>query len=186
MADDLNSVIIVGRLTRTAELSYTRNNSPFLRFSIAVNRRRLDGEVWRDEANFFDLIYWGGRRAESLSRFLQKGQQIAVNGRLKQDRWEQDGQRRSKIVIEVNDIQLLGGRNDNLAAQGNDGAYADSQMVSRYGDNQPPRQQEAHSAMPSSGSNDTATPATGNDSVASDNSATHEHDVREFDDDIPF
>ena len=79
-------------------------------FRLAVNRRRKVNEQWEDEASFFDLNLWG-KRAESLQRYLLKGTQVAVQGQLRQDRWEQDGQRRSRVVVELSNIQLLGSRN---------------------------------------------------------------------------
>lgn len=107
MAEDLNNVFLVGRLTRDIELSYTPNGYPVGRLSLAVNRRRKNVEQWEDEANYFDLTLWG-KRAEALSRYLTKGTQIAVQGQLKQDRWEQDGQKRNRVLVEVGNIQLLG------------------------------------------------------------------------------
>ncbi len=127
MAEDLNNVFLVGRLTRDIVLSYTANGYPIGKLSLAVNRRRKNGEQWEDEANFFDLILWG-KRAEALQRYLLKGTQIAVQGQLKQERWEQDGQKRSRVVIELNNIQLVGGRggsgSDSYGNYGGPGGYA--------------------------------------------------------------
>ncbi|MDR0411641.1 MAG: single-stranded DNA-binding protein [Treponema sp.] len=105
---DINHVILVGRLTRDAELKYTANGQAVCKFSIAVNRRRKQGEQWIDEANFFDVVVWG-RQGESLNQYLVKGKLIGVDGELRQDRWEQDGQNRSKVEIVANNLQLLGG-----------------------------------------------------------------------------
>ena len=112
MADDINKVMLVGRLTRDAELMYTNSGFALCKFSLAVNRRRKQGEQWVDEANYFDLNLWG-RRGESLNSYLTKGTQVAVEGQLRQERWEQDGQKRSKVTIEAVNIQLLGGRSEN-------------------------------------------------------------------------
>lgn len=117
MAEDINKVFIIGRLTRDAELQYTNSGSPVLKFSIAVNRRRKQGEQWVDEANFFDVNLWG-RRAESISQYMTKGKQIAVDGELRQDRWEQDGQKRSKVMIHALNIQFVGGRSDGYSPAG--------------------------------------------------------------------
>lgn len=108
MAADINSVTIVGRLTRDAELKYTNSGSAVTTMGLAVNRSRKDGEQWVEEANFFDISLWG-RRGESLNQYLQKGSRIAVTGELRQERWEQDGQKRSRVVIHASNIQLLGG-----------------------------------------------------------------------------
>ena len=105
---DLNVVALTGRLTRDSELKYTNGGMAICAFSVAVNRRRKQGDEWIDEANFFDVTLFG-RRGEAIQRYLTKGTQVAVQGELKQDRWEQDGNRRSKIQIIANDITLLGG-----------------------------------------------------------------------------
>jgi single-strand DNA-binding protein len=105
---DLNHVVLIGRLTRDAELKYTANGQAVCKFSIAVNRRRKSGEQWVDEPNFFDVVLWG-RQGETLNQYLVKGKQVGVDGELRQDRWEQDGQNRSKVEIVAANLQLLGG-----------------------------------------------------------------------------
>jgi single-strand DNA-binding protein len=105
---DINHVVLVGRLTRDAELKYTAGGQAVCKFSVAVNRRKKSGEQWVDEANFFDIVLWG-RQGETLNQYLQKGKQVGVEGELRQDRWEQDGQNRSKVEIVANNLQLLGG-----------------------------------------------------------------------------
>ncbi len=107
--EDVNYVIMIGRLTRDAELKYTNSGLAVSSFSLAVNRRKRSGDSWEDEVSFFDLALFG-KRAESLNQYLTKGQQVAVEGSLQQDRWEQDGKSRSKVRIIANNIQLLGGR----------------------------------------------------------------------------
>ncbi|MDR0377059.1 MAG: single-stranded DNA-binding protein [Spirochaetaceae bacterium] len=104
---DINHVVLVGRLTRDAELKYTAGGQAVCKFAVAINRRRKSGDQWVDEANFFDIVLWG-RQGESLNQYLVKGKQIGIDGELRQDRWEQDGQNRSKVEIVANNIQLLG------------------------------------------------------------------------------
>lgn len=105
---DVNSVILIGRLTRDAELKYSSGGMPVCRFSLAINRRKKNGDEWTDEANFFDVVLLG-KMGESINQYLVKGKQIAVEGELHQNRWEQDGQARSKVEILANNVQLLGG-----------------------------------------------------------------------------
>ena len=107
MANDINMVVLVGRLTRDAELKYTNSGLAICRFSIAVNRRKRSGDSWEDEASFFDVAIWG-KQGEALNNYLEKGKQVAVHGELRQNRWEQDGQKRSRIEIVANNVQLLG------------------------------------------------------------------------------
>lgn len=105
---NLNQVVLIGRLTRDAELRVTNTGTPVCKFSLAVNRRRKQGDQWIEEANFFDVVAWG-RLGESLHQYLVKGKEVAIQGELRQSRWEQDGQTRSKVEIIANTIQLLGG-----------------------------------------------------------------------------
>jgi single-strand DNA-binding protein len=117
---DINHVVLVGRLTRDAELKYTSGGQAVCKFSIAVNRRKKTGDQWVDEANFFDIVLWG-RQGESLNQYLVKGKQVGIEGELRQDRWEQDGQNRSKVEIVATNIQLLSG---NGTGTGGGSAYS--------------------------------------------------------------
>jgi len=105
---DINHVTLIARLTRDAELKYTGTGTAVSTFSIAVNRRRKNGDQWEDEANFFEVALFG-KQAESLEKYLLKGKQVAIDGELKQDRWQTpDGQNRSKVIVIANTVQLLG------------------------------------------------------------------------------
>ena len=106
---DLNRVTLIGRLTRDAVLKYAESNGQAVtKFSIAVNRRKRQGDDWVDEANFFDIVIWG-KQGESLHQYLLKSKMVGVDGELRQDRWQHDGQNRSKVEIVANYVQLLGG-----------------------------------------------------------------------------
>ena len=119
---DLNHVVLIGRLTRDAELKYTASGQAVCKFSVAVNRRKKVGDQWEDEANFFDIVLWG-KQGESLQSYLVKGKMVGIDGELRQDRWQQDGQNRSRIEINANYIQLLntgnGQSNGNLQSNVN-------------------------------------------------------------------
>ena len=117
---DINHVVLVGRLTRDAELKYTASGQAVCKFSVAVNRRRKNGEQWEDEANYFDIVLWG-RQGEALNQYLVKGKSVGVDGELRQDRWQQDGQNRSKVEIVANNIQLLGGSSSSGGSSGSQG-----------------------------------------------------------------
>jgi single-strand DNA-binding protein len=120
MAADINHVVLVGRLTRDAELKSIASGQAVCKFSIAVNRSKKNGDQWEDEANFFDVVLWG-RRGEALHQYLNKGKLVAVDGELRQDRWQQDGQNRSKVEIVANNIQLLGGGSGGGGSSGGGG-----------------------------------------------------------------
>lgn len=105
---DINQVTLVGRLTKDAELRYTNSGLAIGRFSVAVNRSIKRDNKWEDEVSFFDCVIFN-RFAETMIKYLVKGQQVAVNGELKQDRWQKDGKTNSKVQVIVCNLQLLGG-----------------------------------------------------------------------------
>ncbi len=117
MANDINMVVLVGRLTRDAELRYTNSGTAVCKFSLAVNRKKRSGDTWEDEVSFFDIVVWG-KQGEAVSRYLEKGKQVSVAGELRQNRWEQDGQPRSKVEVVVTNLQLLGGGGSAGTGQG--------------------------------------------------------------------
>lgn len=108
---NINHVTLVGNLTRDAELKYTNSGQAVSNIALAVNHRRRRDDQWVEEAHYFDCVVWG-RTAEVLNQYLVKGKQVGIEGQLRQDRWEQEGRPRSRVVISVNNLQLLGGRND--------------------------------------------------------------------------
>lgn len=119
---DINQVTLIGRLTRDAELKYTSNGFAIASFAIAVNRRRKNGDQWVEEASFFDINLFG-KSAEGLKQYLVKGKQVAIVGELRQDRWEQDGQPRSKVVVIANNVQLIGGNEKQTQQGGQSSGY---------------------------------------------------------------
>lgn len=104
---DINSINIVGRLTKNCEFGYTTGGTAVAKFSIACNRMKgKDGSV---PVDYFDVVMFG-KQTENLHKYLVKGKQIAIHGRLQQDRWQgQDGKSHSRVSIFANDIQLIGG-----------------------------------------------------------------------------
>ena len=109
MANDFNNAILIGRITRDSELKYTPSGTAVTKFSLAVNRKRKQGDEYVEEVSFFDITAWA-KLAENLSQYLTKGKQVGVCGELRQDRWEdKDGNKRSKVGVTATAIQLLGG-----------------------------------------------------------------------------
>ncbi len=106
-----NRVILVGNLTRDPELRYTPSNTAVTEIGLAVNDRRknANGE-WIEETTFVDVTLWA-RQAEVASEYLTKGSSVLIEGRLKLDTWESnDGQKRSKLRVVGERMQMLGGR----------------------------------------------------------------------------
>ena len=104
---DINNVTLVGRLTKDADIRYTTSGTAVLNFSVAVNESRKQGEQWVEEVSFFDVTLFG-RIGESIHKYMAKGKQVAISGRLQQQRWQKDGQNYSKVAVVANYVQLFG------------------------------------------------------------------------------
>jgi single-strand DNA-binding protein len=107
-----NKVILLGNLTRDPEVRYTPKGSAVCDLGVAVNRvYTTDSGEKREEATFVDVTFWG-RTAEVAGEYLKKGRPIFIEGRLQLDSWEdkQSGQKRSKLKVIGETMQLLGGR----------------------------------------------------------------------------
>lgn len=119
MSFDVNSVVIVGRLTRDVELSYTSNtNMAIGKFGLANNNSSKEGD---GGVSFFDIITFG-KVAENCNKYISKGSQVIINGRLQQSRWQDknDGSNRSKIEIIASNVQFIGSRADTSASNFNE------------------------------------------------------------------
>lgn len=112
MAGSINRVVLVGNLTRDPELKQLPSGTSVCSLGLAVNDRVKDkttGE-WSDYANFFDIDVFGAQ-GENCSRFLTKGRQVAIEGRLRWRSWETpEGQKRSKVSVVADNVQFIGPR----------------------------------------------------------------------------
>ena len=125
----LNKVFLIGNLTRDPELRYTPGGAPVADLGLAINRvyTTKDGDR-REEVTFIDVTTWN-RQAENCCQYLKKGRPVHVEGYLKMDSWQDKttGEKRSKIKIEAENIQFLGGRDDSGggggAARGGDDEF---------------------------------------------------------------
>ena len=100
---DINSVTMTGRLTADPVFTTTAGGFSFLKFTIASNSIKKDADGWADEAHFFDCEI-GGKKAESLNGKLTKGEAVTIHGRLRLQRLESDGQKKSRVSISIDDI----------------------------------------------------------------------------------
>jgi single-strand DNA-binding protein len=126
---DLAVAVIVGRLTRDAELKYTNSGQAVCHFSVATGSRRKKADQWVEESSFWDVDLWG-KMGESINQYLTKGKLVAVEGAMRQDRWEQDGQTRTKTLITANTVQLLGSPGGQGGPSGSGGGYERPQAPS--------------------------------------------------------
>jgi len=100
-----NQTTLVGRLTRDAELKYTKNSKAVASFGLAVNKFK------KDEALFIEINLWG-KSAEAVNQYLKKGTQVLASGELEIQKWEKDGVKHQKTVINCFNVQLLGSKQD--------------------------------------------------------------------------
>lgn len=104
----INRVIISGNLTRDPELRNTNTGLPVLGFGVAVNDRRKNNQTgeWEDFPNFIDCTMFG-TRAESVAKFLSKGSNVAIEGKLRWTQWEKQGEKRSKIEVIIDELEFM-------------------------------------------------------------------------------
>ena len=127
----INKVMISGNLTRDPELRTTPSGTSVLAFGVAVNDRRKNASTgeWEDYPNYIDCTVFGAR-AESLSRILVKGMKVAIDGRLHYSSWAaQDGSKRSKIDVTVDQIDFMSSRGGDGGSSGsNAGSYSQREV----------------------------------------------------------
>jgi len=115
-----NRVILVGHLTRDPVLNYTPQRTPVCDVGVAVNERVRRDEKWVEQPTFVDVTLWG-RTAQVAHEYLAKGAPVLIEGRLRLATWEKEGERRSKLKVVCDRMQMLGSRKDAKPAEG-DGA----------------------------------------------------------------
>lgn len=106
---NLNKVQLMGNLTRDPEIRFTPKGAAICEFGIAINRTWIDdNDQKQEETTFVDLTFFG-KRAETIEKYVKKGQPIYVEGRLQLDQWEdrQSGQQRSRLKVVGEQFQFL-------------------------------------------------------------------------------
>jgi single-strand DNA-binding protein len=115
----INSVVLVGNLTRDPELRHTPSGMAVCSLRLAVNTRRKDqatGE-WGEKPNYFDITVWG-QQGENCAQYLAKGRQVGVQGRLEWREWDaQDGTKRQAVEVVAESVQFLGSRGEGEGGQ---------------------------------------------------------------------
>lgn len=111
----MNRVIIIGRLTADPELKFTEGGTAYSNVSVAVDRdfKPKDGER---ETDFVPVTVWG-KSAENLAKYMTKGRQVAIEGRIQIDKYEKDGQKRAATKVVASRVEFLGGGQKKQDAQ---------------------------------------------------------------------
>lgn len=124
----LNSVNMLGNLTRDPEMRFTSAGRPVCNISIANNRVYTKDGQKIQEVSYFDIEVWG-TMAENCAKYLSKGSGIVVEGRLKQDRWEKDGKTQTKVRIVANNIHFLPKRSSDGSGNSGGDYQPETQMA---------------------------------------------------------
>lgn len=115
---DINSITIVGRMVRDAEMRRTQTGKAVCSFSIAASKTKGSGENKVETVSFFNCEAWE-KLAELICQYVKKGDRIALRGELSQDRWEKDGKTYSSVKISVSEVQFLSQKNQGQEAPAN-------------------------------------------------------------------
>jgi single-strand DNA-binding protein len=131
---NLNKVMLIGRLTRDPETRNVSSGNAVVSFGLATNRTYMNKSSGEkvEETTFVDIEAWG-RTGETIARYMQKGRQIYVEGRLKFDTWEKDGQRRSKLSVVCDTFQFIDSQGGGGGAAGGGGGRSEGQSQSQQG-----------------------------------------------------
>jgi single-strand DNA-binding protein len=169
MAVSVNKVILAGNLTRDPEVRYTPKGTAVGEFGLAINDsyKAQDGSI-KETVTYVDIEVWG-RQAETCKQYLSKGRSVLVDGQLKFDQWESEGQKKSKLRVRADRVQFLSSPGGAGGQGGGSGGGGASRGSYSGGGGPPGEQAPKPSARPAS------TPAGGDDAPPLPD-----------DDDIPF
>jgi len=176
----MNRVVLVGRLTKDPELRYTQSNKAVATFTIAVNRQftNVNGER---EADFINCVVWG-KPAENVSRYMKKGGQVGVDGRVQTRNYQaNDGTRRYVTEVVAESVQFLESRSarENNNNYGQQNSYNQGNSYQQQNNNQ--RQQ-----TPVQNNNYGSQPASNSANLSNDDFANFGANIDISDDDLPF
>lgn len=135
---DINSVVVVGHLTRDIELRYSASGFAIGKTAIAINQNKKDAAGnWTTIGHFFDVTILG-KTAENVSKYAKKGSQIGINGHLELQQWEKDGNKYSKVVIVADNVQFCGAKPEQNASNPNKSLTPQAKPYANRGYNNAP------------------------------------------------
>lgn len=127
----------MGNLTRDPEMRYTPQGTQIASFAIAVNSRIKQGEEWKEETLFIDVNVFG-KQAESCGEYLSKGNGVLVEGRLQENKWEADGQQKSKMRVVAQTVRFLPKKNSSEKGSFDRNHPSEKNTKAKGSFNQPP------------------------------------------------
>ena len=125
----MNKVFLIGRITKDIETK-SAGNSTLAEFGLAVNHKYTANGEKKEKASFFNCKAWG-KTGEIIAKYFQKGSKILIEGRLDQNSWEKDGQKRSSVEIIVESFEFMDGKKSdggNVEQEPVGGAFSDSDV----------------------------------------------------------
>ena len=155
-----NRVILVGNLTRDPELRYIPSGTAVTDIGLAVNDKVKRNDQWVEETTFVDVTLWG-RTAEVVSEYLSKGSSVLIEGRLKLDTWEHEGQKRSKLKVIGERMQMLSAKGGGGGGSAPRPQQQQSQQNSQYSQSAP--SQDAYDPPPGESSGESSGGSSGDD-----------------------
>jgi len=144
---NLNKVLLIGNLTRDPEVRYTPKGTAVGDLGIAINDsyKAQDGTI-KETVTYVDIEVWG-RQAETCKQYLSKGRPVFIEGQLRLDQWEQDGQKKSKLKVRADRVQFLGSPSGGRSGGGSSGGGGDQR--SGESSRPPPAASEEAPPLPS-------------------------------------
>lgn len=106
-----NKVILIGNLTKDPELRYTPKGTPVCTLRVASTTKYKSGDSMKDDTLFINVVVWG-KQGETSAQYLSKGKSVLVEGRLQEQRWETDGQQKSRFEIIAQGVRFLGRKDE--------------------------------------------------------------------------
>lgn len=110
----------MGNLTRDPEVRFTRDGAPVASFTLAINNRYRQENETKEDVSFIDVVTFG-KQADLVKNYLEKGSPVLIEGRLQQRRWEQEGQKRSKIEVVTQSVTFVGPGRSSKSSSGGSG-----------------------------------------------------------------
>ncbi len=130
-----NRIILIGNLTKDPDVRYTPGGTPVTTLSVAVNSRYKQGDEAKEEVLFIDAVVFG-KQAESCGQYLNKGNPVLVEGRLRERRWEYEGQKKSKHEVIANNVRFLP-KKDTRQSSGAGSSAGDVTQPDEFTDTEP-------------------------------------------------
>jgi single-strand DNA-binding protein len=132
VANDINKVVVVGRLVRDPELRQVGSGTSLCKISIANGRNYTVNGERKEETSYFNCTAWG-KQAEIINQYCRKGKQVAIEGRLQQNRWQgTDGKTMSAVDIVIEKLQMLGSASEGSGGSRSGGSSGGGQPDPAY------------------------------------------------------